>query len=241
MTSTLAGHGGLCNHIVRNLAVGIIARRHNLSVAYSHESPCRQLGVPLICGTQVHHNAIRLTDDNYESILLAPVLLSDLRSEESYFQTPTSTRHIFNLLREPDVSEQIIAANPHRKRYSNNNDVFVHMRLTDVRQHSPGSSYYISAISRLSFDTLCIASDDFDDPILREVVDAYPMAVFVRSNEVDTIQFGSTCKHVILSHGSFSGVIGLLSFYSDVYYPPIDPAKQWYGDMFSGHGWTEHR
>jgi hypothetical protein len=231
----------MCNHIVRNLAVGIIARRHDLSVRYSYEIQCRQLGLPLICGTQVHHNAIRLTDDNYESILLAPVLLSDLCPKESYFQTPAITRHIFNLLHEPNVSEQVVVANPHRNRYSNNNDVFVHMRLTDVRQNSPGSGYYISAISCLTFDTLYIASDDFDDPILREVVDAYPTAVFVRSNEVDTIQFGSTCKHVILSHGSFSGVIGLLSFYSDVYYPPIDSAKQWYGDMFSGQGWTEHR
>ena len=39
----------------------------------------------------------------------------------------------------------------------------------------------------------------------------------INYNEIDTIHFGSTCKNVILSHGSFSAIIGYMAFYSNVY------------------------
>ena len=48
------------------------------------------------------------------------------------------------------------------------------------------------------------------------------MIELLHYNEIDTIQFGSTCKNIILSHGSFSAMIGNLSFYSNIYYPKID-------------------
>ena len=41
---------------------------------------------------------------------------------------------------------------------------------------------------------------------------------FLNINPIETIQFGSTCKNIILSHGSFSAVIGYLGFYSNIYY-----------------------
>ena len=41
------------------------------------------------------------------------------------------------------------------------------------------------------------------------------------------IQFGSTCKYVILSYGSFSAFIGYISFFSKVYYKKIDEKTSW--------------
>ena len=41
-------------------------------------------------------------------------------------------------------------------------------------------------------------------------------------NEIETIQFASTCKNVVLSHGTYSGIIGYLSFYSNVYYCKVN-------------------
>ena len=35
---------------------------------------------------------------------------------------------------------------------------------------------------------------------------------------VNIFKFSSTCRYIILSYGSFSAVIGYISFYSDVYY-----------------------
>ena len=57
--------------------------------------------------------------------------------------------------------------------------------------------------------------------------------------EIHTFQFASTCKHIILSHGSFSAVIGYLSFFSDIYYPEYESNKIWYGDMFSINNWIK--
>jgi len=34
-------------------------------------------------------------------------------------------------------------------------------------------------------------------------------------------------------------VIGYLSFFSNIYYPPYEKGKIWYGDMFSIPGWKE--
>ena len=58
-------------------------------------------------------------------------------------------------------------------------------------------------------------------------------------DEIRTFQFGSTCKNIILSHGSFSAIIGYLAFYSNIYYPKYDENKKWYGDMFSINNWIE--
>jgi len=39
--------------------------------------------------------------------------------------------------------------------------------------------------------------------------------------------FASTCKYVVLSYGSFSAIIGYLSFFSHVYYKKISDKTAW--------------
>ena len=67
----------------------------------------------------------------------------------------------------------------------------------------------------------------------------YPNIKLIQCDELKTIQFASTCKNIILSHGSFSAVIGYLSFFSTVYYPEYELNKIWYGDMFSIKNWIK--
>ena len=56
-------------------------------------------------------------------------------------------------------------------------------------------------------------------------------------DEVNTIMFGSTCKHIVLSNGTFSWLIGFLAYYSTVYYPKI--IHKWHGDIFIFDSWNE--
>jgi hypothetical protein len=49
--------------------------------------------------------------------------------------------------------------------------------------------------------------------------------------------FASSCKNVVLSNGTFSWLIGLLGFYSNVYYPKIKTV--WHGDIFVFPDWNE--
>ena len=85
-----------------------------------------------------------------------------------------------------------------------------------------------------------ISSDENDHEIIQKIIDVYPNAkILVDFDEIVTFQFASTCKNIILSYGSFSAIIGYLSFYSDIYYPEYELDKIWYGDMFSIESWKK--
>ena len=55
--------------------------------------------------------------------------------------------------------------------------------------------------------------------IISKLKTLYPKIILFDEDEVNTIHFGSTCKNIILSHGSFSAIIGYLAFNSNVYFP----------------------
>jgi hypothetical protein len=82
-------------------------------------------------------------------------------------------------------------------------------------------------------------SDSKNHPIIKDLIKNYENSVIIDYDEIKTIQFGSTCKNVILSHGSFSAIIGYLSFFSNIYFPEYEEKKIWYGDMFSIDGWIK--
>jgi hypothetical protein len=241
-TTTVGGLGRLCNGIIRNIAVSLIAEKHDLSITYQYANEMNTLGLRLFSGRKVYPIMIRLKDINYFDILQKKFLTATLNitSTESYLQTPEIVALVYKFLHRGIVVQSLIASNPYAARFRNNNDTFVHVRLTDAKQYSPGSVYYLKAIAATTFTTVYIASDDFEDTVIKEIVDVYPNAVFVSKNEIETIQFGSTCKNVILSQGSFSAVIGMIAFFSTVYYPPFRKGmKPWCGDMLSGHGWIK--
>jgi hypothetical protein len=172
-------------------------------------------------------------------ILGSSELNQNLLPNRNFFQTRDITNYIFAYLRKPVIQTNIISANPFRERYNNNNDVFIHIRLTDVADKNPGSTYYLNTLSLLSFDNIYIATDDPSHSIVRLLQEKYPDVKLIQYNEpIQIMQFGSTCKNIILSHGSFSSIIGYLAFDSSVYFPQYEHGKIWYGDMFTEKGWN---
>lgn len=135
------------------------------------------------------------------------------------------------------IKTKIMQKNRFNARYGKNNDLFIHIRLGDVADKNPGIQYYLNAIQMIKYDNLYISTDSPSHHIVGKIFSIYPQTKLVQTDEITTIQFASTCKNVILSHGSFSAVIGYLSFFSTIYYPKYDPDKIWYGDMFSIDGW----
>jgi len=230
-------NGRLCNQIIRNLAVSLIAKKHNLKVDYSSCDLIAQLGIDLFSGNYTNNNIVKLTDDNYFSILNGDDLNCALDPNSNYFQTKEITIFLHEYLHAEYVKSKIIEKNPFKCRYNENNDLFIHVRLTDAADWNPGVNYYLNAIKSIHFDNLHIATDEKHNPIITTLLETYPSAKLVDEDEIRTIQFGSTCRHVILSHGSFSAVIGYLSFFSNIYYPEY--GHIWYGDMFSIENWTK--
>ncbi len=226
-------NGRLGNQIFRSIAVSLMAEKHNLSFKYYNGDLIRKLGITLFSGKRAFNKSLMLTDDNYFSIYYLPTVYYNLNPKESYFQTKAIGEFIYQHLHSATVQANVMASNPFQARYRANNDIFVHIRLGDVQQYNPGVDYYKSAIEDIPHDKLYISTDEKTHPIIRTLLELYPNAELIEYDEIATIQFASTCKNIVLSHGSFSAIIGYLAYCSTVYYPEYEEGKIWYGDLFA--------
>jgi hypothetical protein len=243
--SAILAPGRLCNQVICCLFASILSKKHNLKMNYIVNEnimiQINKLGIELYCGENVYENMIELTSLNFFELYNADNLQCNVYSNEhQYYQTLEFSIFVHNKLVEDDTKNKIISNNSFKERYNNNNDCFIHIRLTDVADYNPGVEYYIKALSFVEYDTLYIASDDIEHTVIKEISSKNKNVICLNYHEVDAIHFGSTCKYVILSHGSFSTVIGYLSFYSKVYYPSQKLQKtKWSGDIQNIPGWIE--
>lgn len=242
-TSTLKGGGRLGNHIIRNIALSFVAKKHDLFVEYSFFDAIKKLGIPLHIGAKNHDNMLELNEDNFLKILNQKNLTSNVNCNEAFFQTQFVSDLIFKYLNEN--KKFIIDANPYKNYYKTNNSLFVHLRLGDIceNNHNLPISYYENAINKIPYRKLFLSSDGLGHPIVVNLLNKFKNAEVFHESEIKTFQFASTCKNVILSHGSFSAFIGWLSFFSNVYYPSINlipKEKIWYKEeLFLNKGFKE--
>lgn len=80
------------------------------------------------------------------------------------------------------------------------------------------TKYYTDIIKINTYDNIYISSDTINDEEILEIKNTFKNVHLIDYNEVETIMFGSTCKNIILSHGTFSAIIGYMAFYSNIYY-----------------------
>ena len=195
-----------------------------MSLKYSYHNIINSIGIILFNGTNIYNNSIPLNNNNYLSFYnSSDIILNNFNPCRDFFQTEEITNLIFNYIRSDKIKNNIIKLNKFNKRYNNNNDLFIHIRLSDAKKYNVGVNYYLKCINDLNFDNIYIASDSLNDEIIIYLINKYPNIKLINANEINTIHFGSTCKYVILSHGSFSAIIGYLSFYSTIFYPNIEP------------------
>jgi hypothetical protein len=246
MSKTIA-KGRFCRQIIINLAVSIIAEKFNLFVDYCFYNEIKNLGINLFIGDNKYDNAIELTDNNYFGILEGEKLYTNIDPNNNTFQTKNISNMIYNYLQNELIKQNIINANVFRGRYKKNNDIFVHIRLTDVADLNPGYYYYRKAIQTIinsdiynknPYNNIYICSDDFEHYITKNIAVLFPNTTLLDLKPQYIIQFGSTCKNIVLSHGCFSAFIGYLGYDSTIYYPEYDENNMWHGDIFSINGWN---
>lgn len=230
----------LGNQIFKNLAISLLATKFDLCVEYTSREQIESLGISLYTnGKNMYNSYKRLTDDNYFEVYHGLTLDSNLHSDDAFFQSKEISVFLHNYLNSDDVKANIISKNPYKDRYNTNNDVYVHVRLGDVEKLNPGVQYYLKVLSMIEFDNLYLSSDSVDHTIIQDIIEIYPQTKVLQHDEVSTIQFASTCRNIILSHGTFSGIIGYLAFYSTIYYPTHRRSnKKWFEDNFI-LGWNE--
>ena len=231
MSKTTETNGRLCNQVIRNLALSLLAEKYDLHVEYSsYDDINNKLGIELFIGNNKHDKTVPINNNNYMNYFNNTIednanfdFMSDFFQIEEI--TTVLHKHLTN------NKENIIDKNPFKERYNNNNDVFLHVRLTDTKQWNVGIDYFIHCINSLKYDNIYIGSDDFNDELIKKLKTLYPKAILVEKNPVETIQFGTTCKNIILSHGSFSAVIGYLGFFSNRYFLNKEPGHYGLGPL----------
>lgn len=216
--SSVHGLGELGNAITRNLSGSILAKKHNLKIKYHKKfDMIKDIGIPLFSGTQVFDKKISVTENNYFNVLNENDIDFNIEIEGNYMQSKPVTDEIFKYLNDNENMEHIINNNPHKDRYNNNNDCFIHIRLGSTARWNPGFKYYDYVLSKLTYNKIYIATNENDNNIIKEIQNKYKNVIVMDNNLVDIIQFGSTCRYVILSYGTFSAIIGYISFYSQIY------------------------
>lgn len=230
----IKNYGRLCNVIFRSIPVSIIAESKDLKVDYDpkyYNSIKNELGLNLYSGSidPKPFNKVVLKESTFENIYRTSKKLKiNLHQVNCFMQDEPCASYTFKFLRRDDNKKRTIECNPFKNRYESNNDIYIHIRWGDVRGSNPGYDYYLESIKRIEkYDTIYISSDTKNNEIIQKLQKKYPKIETLDTlNNIKTIQFGSTCKHVILSHGSYSAVIGYLSFFSDVYFCDV-PHNYW--------------
>jgi hypothetical protein len=226
--------GRLANRFFQNMAVHFVAKKYDILATYISDGSFNELGMEFYKEGKVHTypTSIRMDETTCMDILNSDTKKCNIEYIFGYYQTKE-----FCLFLQKNMDwERILQHNRYKKRYNTNNDVFVHVRLGDTVQWNPGFQYYDSVLSTLTFRTGFITSDSPNHPIVTRLVQKYNMLLF-NKGEIDTIMFGSTCKHLVLSNGTFSWLIGFLGIYSSVYFPKMK--HMWHGDIFVFPEWKE--
>jgi len=210
--------GRLGNKINIYLAACLFAKKHNLFINYNpeHMKILKNLGIELFIGTNNYLNTEIINDNNYLEYYNKEKINFNVKFI-GYFQTKKITDKIHLYLNSNQIINNIKNNNKYNLRYNNNNDCFIHIRLGDVHSWNPGYKYYNDIITKLSFDNLYIATDSPKHKIINKLKKTYNNLKMMDNNLVNIFLFGSTCKYVILSYGTFSAFLGYISFFSTVY------------------------
>lgn len=142
-----------------------------------------------------------------------------------------------------ELRKSIINNNIYKSRYKNNNDLIIHLRLLDPLKWTnewkddiknkydnqnpfpvDGLEYYRFLLNSINYENGYITTDVPNCDLVNKLCKEFNLnilssnKIYNNDDEIDTIQFASTCKYILLSHGTFSWLIGLLGFYSNIYY-----------------------
>lgn len=166
-----------------------------------------------------------------------------LSMRDVYCQTLSSPRLVRECLARPPFRSARHQNSPHRERYGTNQDIFVHVRLSDAAEWNPGVEYYVTVLDNILIhehvSSIHIASDDLDHITCQTLKEKYNAKHF-QGDGYDTLLFGSTCRYLILSNGSYSNVMACLADdTTSIFYPDVESLvsiakkKQWHPiDLF---------
>jgi hypothetical protein len=138
--------------------------------------------------------------------------------QDGYFQTRLTINRFFKHKKEETLfSKNVLGSN-----YQKREGVFVHVRLGDLfesgQEYTCPFEYYAEAIMETGATNGFISSDSPNEEIIKKLQSYFNLKLYNDTPE-DTIMFGSTFEHKVLSFGTFSWWIGFFNCQDDVIQP----------------------
>jgi len=205
-----------------------IAEKYNLiSEPFSHQSHDIKDNFIInhFSGTKTYKKTIEVTDDNILDFLKLDNIDANVVLTNSFFQNP----EIFKNL---DIINKYYSYLSPLKVKETTKDLFVHVRLGDIKHNCLPFEYYEKQIKKINFTDGVISSDSPDDTIVKTLVEKFNLKIFNATPEY-TVRYASQCKQLVLSAGSFSFLIGLFAKDSEKYY--IDNQTMY--EIFNKNSW----
>ena len=240
--NTCIHNGRFGNLFFINMAFHFIAIKNNLKVIYKYNEKFIELGFRFFTGKKSYDDNIVLSDFNFFDIIknenkIEKNITFDI--DHFFCQTPEFVLYIKDKFKKI-FKENVKKKNKFNYRYKTNNDVFLHVRLGDLKKdliREKNKNYYEETLSKIVFNKAYISSDSIESSFCKSLIEKYKLTI-IDYNEVETIMFASTCKTLILSGGTFSWLIGILGFYSTHIFYPRYKTNAWYDDIFVFENWT---
>jgi hypothetical protein len=239
-----SGNGRFGNQFFRNMVGYLLSKKYDKQCIFQECEDFNKLGIYFksknvdISDISKKKN-VYITEENIINFLKEDVVFDyNIFFNNVYCQSKYVSQLIYDLFNNKNnkLHLSVINNNKFKYNYNNNDDVFIHIRLGDIipfiESRCPPIQYYENILDNLEYKNGYIASDSIDHDMCKKLIFKYNLKI-INYDKIETILFGSTFKNVILSTGTFSWLIGILSFYSsNIYY--YNPAKiiEWYGPIF---------
>lgn len=226
-----------------NMVGHFISLKNDLKVEYKYEKQFSELGIEFHNGEKSYNEDFVLTDENFMTFIREnnekPIENNVVFTNEMWCHNKDLCFLLEEYFKDTENRNKIMNQNLFKKRYNKNNDLYIHVRLGDTvgKYNHLTYEYYDQILSTISFSKGYISSDTIKNDICKKLIKKYKLNI-IYDSDIHTIMFGSTCKHVVLSGGTFSWLIGFLGFFSEIYCP--DNRKGvWYGSIFVFPHWKK--
>ena len=239
LNNTKIHNGRLGNIFFINMVCHFIALKYNLTIDYKYKEKFNRLGINFFSGKNNFNDELyyELTDNNFIEIINNATTPKNIKITNNIWCQHEDFVHKLKIYWYSSFNKKrIINHNNFKDRYKSNDDLFIHVRLGDIKDKTKDlETYYTNCISDLKWETGYIASDSLDHNLCKYLIEKFSLIPLVY-DEINTIMFASTCNKIILSGGTFSWLIGFFAYFSNtIIYPEIK--NPWYGKIFDNMGW----
>lgn len=222
---TIKYNGRLGNNLFQYIAAYFFAKKFNYSIISNVVEGCFNL--PQLNGLVCNNNELIVNDSNFLDLLNSDTIEQRHYIFDGFFQIKD---FVLNYKEEIKSLFNLSYDN------INKDEVFVMYRIGDMlggRQMLP-IEYYQKSLSIIKSNGGYITSDSPEHPNVVQLSKEFNLTIY-NDTPIETINFAKNFNNLVLSEGSFSWWVGMLSNAKNIYYNQRE--RFWHGDIFVFPEW----